>query len=74
MSSTGPTNWVKEANLSISTVDVIEVFNAIFSGEDIPLVIIGVEGTSSVRVRPLAATCFDWNNHILVHFGRESEL
>uniref|UniRef100_M1BIJ6 Uncharacterized protein n=1 Tax=Solanum tuberosum TaxID=4113 RepID=M1BIJ6_SOLTU len=40
--------------LSISTVDAIEALNAISGGEDIPAATIGVDGTSSVRVRALA--------------------
>ncbi|MCD9560768.1 hypothetical protein HAX54_019559 [Datura stramonium] len=40
--------------LSISTVDAIETLNVISGGEDIPAATIGVDGTSSVRVRALA--------------------
>ncbi|KAH0707712.1 hypothetical protein KY285_010716 [Solanum tuberosum] len=40
--------------LSISTVDAIEALNAISGGENIPAATIGVDGTSSVRVRALA--------------------
>ncbi|XP_025886482.1 uncharacterized protein [Solanum lycopersicum] len=40
--------------LSISTIDIIEALNAISGGEDIPAATIGVDGTSSVRVRALA--------------------
>ncbi|WMV46546.1 hypothetical protein MTR67_039931 [Solanum verrucosum] len=39
--------------LSISTVDAIEALNAISGGEDIPAATIGVDDTSSVRVRAL---------------------
>ncbi|WMV16791.1 hypothetical protein MTR67_010176, partial [Solanum verrucosum] len=40
--------------LSISTVDAIEALNAISGGEDIFVATIGVDGTSSVRVRAFA--------------------
>ncbi|KAG5619479.1 hypothetical protein H5410_019303 [Solanum commersonii] len=40
--------------LSISTVDAIEIVNAISRGEDIPTTIIGVDDTSDDRVRALA--------------------
>ncbi|TMW91456.1 hypothetical protein EJD97_014315, partial [Solanum chilense] len=39
--------------LSISTFDAIEAINAISSGGDIPATTIGVDGTSSLRVRAL---------------------
>uniref|UniRef100_A0A3Q7GP06 Uncharacterized protein n=1 Tax=Solanum lycopersicum TaxID=4081 RepID=A0A3Q7GP06_SOLLC len=41
--------------LSISAVDVIEALNSIYGREDIPAATIGVDGTSFVRVRALAA-------------------
>ncbi|TMX04742.1 hypothetical protein EJD97_005014 [Solanum chilense] len=41
--------------LFIFTIDAIEALNAIYGGEYIPAATIGVDGTSSVRVRALAA-------------------
>ncbi|KAF3677194.1 hypothetical protein FXO37_04949 [Capsicum annuum] len=40
--------------LSIFTLDAIEAINAISGGLDIPAATIGVDGPSSIRVRPLA--------------------